>query len=80
MKQLLCVHCHASLTTNHTGDPGIVFDILLLKISLCRDAWLAQLRERATHDLWVTSSSPMLGMKPTLKKEREKERKKYLLF
>ena len=34
-EELLCVQCRASLTTSHTGDPGMPCDILLLKMSLC---------------------------------------------
>ena len=38
---------------------------LILKFAISRVTWLAQLVEYATLDLWIMSSSPILGMEPT---------------
>ena len=39
-----------------------------------RGVWLAQLVEHVALDLRVVNPSPTLGMVPTLKRERKKER------
>ena len=47
--------------------------IRVSKIKNSRDTWVAQSVEYVTLDLGVMSSSPTLGMEPTLKKKARKE-------
>lgn len=51
-EQLLCVEYLASLTTCHTGDPNIPFDILILKIFLCESDILPVIFAHYWRILW----------------------------